>query len=117
MRKNINYLGFLSLLSLIGLFGIFQRDSLNLLSFFGFIGYIGYFKVKPDELFKIRVYQTSAYTLVITLLLMLIFFVGYIITNNIDFFMHGFWISFTVMIITFPIIFVWSEWKEIKESK
>jgi len=112
MKRNINYLGFLSILSVIGIFGFINRDQGHVFSFFAFLAYIGYFFVIPDELFIKRLLQTASLTLLVTFLLMAGLFIGYLLTENINFFTDGFWISFTIMIITFPIIFTFFEIKD-----
>jgi hypothetical protein len=112
MKRKINYLGFLSFLSIIGILGFILQDSSNLFGFFAFIGYIYYFRVTPDEFFKQRVIQTAALTLLITFVLMLSLFIGEIITQNLNFYTNGFWISFTVMIIAFPVVFTYFEFKD-----
>jgi hypothetical protein len=117
MKKSLNYLGLLSILSIIGIVGFLQEDSRNLFGFFGFLGYIGYFFITPDELFKHRVLQTASITLLISFILMLSLFLGEIFTQNLNFFTNGFWISFTVMIVTFPIVFTYFEFKDGASSK
>ena len=105
MNKQINYLGFLSTFSLIGVIGFFNRDQSHVFTFFAFLSYIGYFFVIPDELFVKRLYQAASVTLIVTFLLMVSLFVGYLLSQNVNFFTNGFWISFTIMIVTFPIVF------------
>jgi len=117
MKKKFNYLGFLSILSLIAILGFIQADSRHLFSFFGFLGYIGYFFITPDEMFKQRVLQTAALTLLITFVLMITLFVWHIFTQNINLYINGFWISFTVMVVTFPVIFTYFEFKDGSFSK
>jgi hypothetical protein len=117
MKRKINYLGFLSFLSIVGTLGFILQDSRNLFGFFAFIGYIHYFHVTPDEFFKQRVIQTAAITLLITFVLMISLFIGEIFTQNLNFYLHGFWISFTVMIITFPVVFTYFEFKDGTYSK
>jgi hypothetical protein len=117
MRSKINYLGFLSLLALIGLVGFFNRDNSHVFSFFAFLSYIGYFRVTPDELFRQRVLQTAGLTLLVTFIFMAGLFVGYIFTENSNFFTHGFWISFTLMVVTFPLVFTCFQIKDGASSK
>lgn len=117
MNNKFNYLSLLSLLSLIGLLGFILEDSRNLFGFFGFLGYISYFFITPDELFKQRVLQSASITLIITFTLMISLFIGEILTQNMNFYTNGFWISFTVMIITFPIVFTYFEIKDGMFSK
>lgn len=117
MKKNFNYLGFLSILSLIGLLGLFQDDATNLFGFFGFLGYVGYFYVTPDELFKQRVLQSAAITLLVLFVFMLSMFIGHMFTQNVNFFTNGFWISFTLMIVVFPIVFTYYQIKDGTHSK
>jgi hypothetical protein len=117
MKKPFNYLGLLSVLSMIGIVGFFQEESRNLFGFFGFIGYIGYFFITPDELFKQRVLQTAGFTFLITFAFMMSLFIGEIITGNINYYTNGFWISFTLMIVTFPVVFTYFEFKDGASSK
>jgi hypothetical protein len=117
MKRKINYLGFLSFLSIIGTLGFILQDSHNLFGFFAFVGYIYYFRVTPDEFFIQRVIQTAALTLLITFVLMISLFIGQIFTQNLNFYTHGFWISFTVMIVAFPIVFTYFEFKDGTYSK
>jgi hypothetical protein len=117
MKRKINYLGFLSLLSIIGILGFIRQDSFNLFSFFAFLGYVSYFRVTPDEFFKQRVIQTAALTLLLTFVLMISLFIGEIFTQNLNFYTNGFWISFTVMIVAFPLIFTYFEFKDGTYSK
>jgi membrane protein CcdC involved in cytochrome C biogenesis len=108
----MNYLGFLSILSIIGLIGFIRRDSAFVFSFFAFLVYTGYFQVTPDEMFIKRVYKSSGVTLLITLILMTGLFVGYLLTENVNFFTNGFWISFTVMIVSFPLAFTFFQLRD-----
>lgn len=117
MHWKFNYLGLLSILSLIGLLGFIERDNSNVFTFFAFLSYIGYFRITPDEFFKQRVLQTATITLFLMLTVMLGFFVAYIFTQNANFFLHGFWISFTFMIVTFPLIFTYFEIKDGSHAK
>jgi hypothetical protein len=117
MNKNINYLGLLSLLSVIGLMGFISRDNSHLFSFFAFLSYIGYFRIAPDELFKQRVLQTAGITLLITFVFMTGLFISYILTENVNYFTNGFWISFTLMVVTFPLVFTFFHIKDGANSK
>lgn len=105
MNWKFNYIGLLSMLSLIGILGFIQRDHSNVFSFFAFLSYIGYFRITPDELFKQRVLQTAGITLLVTFVLMTGLFIGYLVTENVNFFTNGFWISYTLMVVTFPLVF------------
>lgn len=117
MSWKYNYLGYLSVLSLIGILGFINRDSSHVFSFFAFLSYTGYFFVTPDELFKQRVYQSATITLLLLLVTMAGFFISYILTDNINFFLNGFWISFTLMIVAFPLIFTYLQIKDGAHSK
>lgn len=112
MKKTVNYLGFIGFLFFIGFVGIFDPESRFTLSFFASIGYFGYFFVTPDELFKKRVMQTSTIVLSLLTLMMLGFYVGFLITQDENFFINGFWISFTALLILFPLIFTIFEVKD-----
>ena len=112
MKLKLNYLGFIGFLSLIGLVGIFDSESRFTLSFLASIGYFGYFFVTPDELFKKRVLQTSTIVLVFISLMMLVFYLGFMITRDVNYFTNGFWITFTTLLILFPLIFVIFEVKD-----
>ena len=83
-----------------------------LLYLIDFIGYFSYFFVTPDEFFKKRVMQTSTIVLILVSILMLGFYLGFIITQNVNFFSNGFWITFTVLLILFPLIFTIFEIKD-----
>lgn len=117
MNWKFNYLGLLSLLSLIGLLSFARANGGNVAVFFIFLTYIGYFFITPDELFRQRVYQVATITLVLVLVVMVGFFVAYHLTNNPDHFMNGFWISFTLMIVTFPVTFTILEIKDASHPK
>jgi hypothetical protein len=39
-------------------------------------------------------------------------FVGYILTQNVNYFTNGFWISFTLLIVTFPVVFTYFQIKD-----
>lgn len=112
MKLYMNYLGFFGFLSLIGIIGIMLPNSSFTLTFLAYIGDFCYFFVKPDELFKKRVYQTAVITLLISFLVQLGFYLAYLITDQVDYFVNGFWISFTVMTVTFPITFFVFEIKD-----
>lgn len=117
MKRKINYLGLLSALSLIGIIGFIRPDNIHVFSFFAFISYIGYFQITPDELFKQRVLQTAGITMLITFAFMTSMFIGYILTDNVNFFTDGFWISFTLLIVTFPLVFTFYQIKDGAHSK
>ncbi len=117
MKRKINYLGLLSILSLIGMIGFIRRDNSHVFSFFAFLSYIGYFRITPDELFKQRVLQTAGITLLITFVLMTGLFISYILTENVNYFTNGFWISFTLMVVTFPLVFTFFHIKDGAHSK
>lgn len=112
MKLYMNYLGFLGFLSLIGVWGMIDTDVRHTLTFLLCIGYFSYFFVKPDELFKMRVLQTSTITLLIAFLVQMGFYLAYLFTTNIEFFVHGFWISLTVLTVSFPLIFIIFEVKD-----
>jgi hypothetical protein len=115
MKQRINYLGFLSLLSLIGLIGFFNRDVSFVFTFFIFIGYASYFRIVPDELFKKRLMQSATISFFTLGGIMLGFYVLYLITSNPEVFVHGFWISFTLLTLLFPIIFTFFEIKDVTD--
>lgn len=117
MHWKFNYLGLLSILSLIGILGFIERDHSHVFTFFAFLSYMGYFFVIPDELFKQRVIETAAITLLLVLTLMVGFFVAYIFTDNANFFLNGFWISFTFMIVVFPLLFTYFQIKDGSHAK
>ncbi len=112
MKKRLNYLGFFGFLFLIGFIGIFDSESRFTLSFFATIGYFSYFFVEPDELFMKRLFQTGLFTLGIVFMTMLGFYIAYLLTKDVSFFVNGFWISFTVITVTFPVIFAIYEYKD-----
>lgn len=113
MKLKLNYLGFAGFLFLIGFVGVFDSEiRLPYFLFFASIGYFGYFFVTPDELFKKRVMQTSTIVLMFISILMLGFYLSFIITQDLNFFINGFWISFTVLLILFPLIFTLFEVKD-----
>lgn len=117
MNWRFNYMGLLSLLSLIGLLSLLRADSGNAAVFFVFLTYIGYFFITPDELFRQRVHQVSTFTLTLVLFSMVGFFVAYHLTANPDHFMNGFWVTFTLMIVTFPVTFTIFEIKDASHPK
>jgi len=117
MKKKINYLGFLSLLSVVGIFGFFDRSNSHVFTFFVFLSYIGYFYITPDELFKQRLIQSASITLLMVSMLMLGLFIGYLITQNVSYFTNGFWISFTTLIVSFPLVFTFFQLKDETTSK
>lgn len=108
----LNYLGFLGFLSIIGVWGMMDSNVRHSLSFLLCIGYFSYFFVKPDELFRKRVLQSSTLTLIMTFIVQFGFYLLYLFTNNVEFFVHGFWISLTVMTVTFPLVFLIFEVKD-----
>jgi hypothetical protein len=112
MKRKFNYLGLLSVLSFIGILGFIRRDNSHVFTFFIFLTYIGYFYITPDELFKQRIIQSAAITLLITMIAMVALFVGYILTQNVNYFTNGFWISFTLLIVTFPVVFTYFQIKD-----
>lgn len=112
MKRKINYLGFLSVLSLVAIIGFFRRDNSQVFTFLVFLSYLGYFQVTPDEMFRLRVYKSSGVALLLTLIVMVGFFVGFLITQEINYFSNGFWISFTVLIVSFPFAFLFFQMKE-----
>ncbi len=112
MNLKLNYLGFIGFLFLIGFVGIFDSEARFTLSFFASIGYFSYFFVTPDELFKKRVMQTSTIVLILVSIMMLGFYLGFIITQDVNFFSNGFWITFTALLILFPLIFTIFEIKD-----
>lgn len=117
MKLRLNYLGFFGFLFLIGFIGVFDSESRFTLSFFATIGYFFYFFVTPDELFIKRLFQTGLFSLINVFMSMLGFYIGYLLTKDVTFFVNGFWISFTVLTLTFPIIFTIFEFKDSVKSE
>lgn len=112
MKLYMNYLGFFGLLSLIGIWGLIDTNLSNTITFLICFGYFSYFWVKPDELFKKRVSQTATVTIFVTFLVQLGFYLGFLLTNQVEFFINGFWISFTVLTVIFPVVFFIFEVKD-----
>lgn len=117
MKSRFNYLGLLSLLAGIGFIGFINRENSHVFSFFAFLAYVSYFRVKPDELFQQRVLQSASLAFILTAISMISFFIGYIVSDDINFFINGFWISFTLMIISFPLVFLYFEIRDGAQNK